>query len=131
MPRERAPLPLSPPPPLDVSTVDSNEVELNGNNKKNLFNTSRHDALFGNNEVAHNALPAFQLCLALLAATVNFVFETLITACPFVAVTATGSEPSSDPRPATSFLKITELRDSIKLGSHLQNSGKSPPSVEV
>ncbi|XP_051927362.1 WD repeat-containing protein 90 [Hippocampus zosterae] len=73
MPRERAPLPLSPPPPLDVSAVDSNEVELN--------------------------------------------------------VTATGSEPSSHPRPATSFLKITELRDTIKLGSHLQNSdftGRKP-----
>ncbi|XP_061562423.1 WD repeat-containing protein 90 isoform X2 [Phycodurus eques] len=63
MPRDRAPLPLSPPPPLDLSAI---EGELN--------------------------------------------------------VTDAGSDSSAHPKPATSFLKITELGDIIKLSTNPQSN---------
>ncbi|XP_054624683.1 WD repeat-containing protein 90 isoform X2 [Dunckerocampus dactyliophorus] len=69
MPRQSAPLPFSPPPPLDVSATDTQEIERE--------------------------------------------------------VTATGSNPSCNPKPATSFLKITELSDITNLStSHQDLPGK-------
>ncbi|XP_077358986.1 WD repeat-containing protein 90 isoform X2 [Festucalex cinctus] len=66
MPRQRAPRPLSPPPPLHVSAMDPTVAELD--------------------------------------------------------VTATGSEPGFHPKPATTFLKITEVGDTIRMSINLQNN---------
>ncbi|XP_044194216.1 WD repeat-containing protein 90 isoform X1 [Thunnus albacares] len=90
MPRQTAPLPTSPPPRLDVSTMD---------------------------QVEQGALGSLSLCDD----------TPTITTVP---VPATGPASSSNPRPATSFLKVTELVNaSPQNTSHLDTvefKGKTP-----
>ncbi|XP_035469186.2 WD repeat-containing protein 90 isoform X2 [Scophthalmus maximus] len=77
MPRQKAPLPSSPPPQLDASTT----YQIN-------------QALFCDESPAITTVPG----------------------------QATGSDPSSDPRPAASFLKVTELVNTSPLNSsHIDN----------
>ncbi|XP_019939112.2 WD repeat-containing protein 90 isoform X1 [Paralichthys olivaceus] len=90
MPRQKAPLPSSPPPHLDVSTT---------------------------NQADQAAFGSLSLCE-----------ETpTITTIPGPA---TCSGPSSDPRSATSFLKVTELVNTPSLNSShndtIQSKGKKP-----
>ncbi|XP_051274453.1 WD repeat-containing protein 90 [Dicentrarchus labrax] len=88
MPRQTAPLPSSPPPRLDVSTLDQGD---------------------------QGALASLSIC----------------DDTPTIpAVPASGSGPSSDPRPAVSFLKVTELDLTSSLNtSHMdavELKGKKP-----
>ncbi|XP_045924452.1 WD repeat-containing protein 90 [Micropterus dolomieu] len=90
MPRQTAPLPSSPPPRLDVSTLD---------------------------QVDQGVLGSLSIC-----------DDT--TTVPAVPVPTTGSRPSSDPSPAVSFLKVTELVNPSPLNtSHMdavELKGKKP-----
>ncbi|XP_028424157.1 WD repeat-containing protein 90 isoform X2 [Perca flavescens] len=90
MPRQTAPLPSSPPPPLDISSLDQVDQEVLG--------------------------------------SLSICDETLTI--PATTIPATGSCPSSDPRPAVSFLKVTELVNTSPLNTSHMNTvdlkGKTP-----
>uniref|UniRef100_A0A8D3CUB4 WD repeat domain 90 n=1 Tax=Scophthalmus maximus TaxID=52904 RepID=A0A8D3CUB4_SCOMX len=89
MPRQKAPLPSSPPPQLDASTT----YQVNQGGK--------FSSLFCDESPAITTVPG----------------------------QATGSDPSSDPRPAASFLKVTELVNTSPLNSsHIDNS-KCPTAL--
>ncbi|XP_032358084.1 WD repeat-containing protein 90 isoform X2 [Etheostoma spectabile] len=90
MPRRTAPLPSSPPPPLDSSILDQVDQEVLG--------------------------------------SLSICDET--TTIPANTVPDTGSRPNSDPRPAVSFLKVTELVNTSPLNTSHMNAvelkGKTP-----
>ncbi|XP_034716336.1 WD repeat-containing protein 90 isoform X2 [Etheostoma cragini] len=90
MPRQTAPLPSSPPPPLDSSSLDRVDQEVLG--------------------------------------SLSICDES--TTIPATTVPDTGSHPNSDPRPAVSFLKVTELVNTSPLNTSHVNAvelkGKTP-----